>query len=324
MALSVNNLPVMALVDTGSVVTLIDSDTFDNLQTGVIPQIGPDTPNICDLNGHPVNIRGICDVNIQTNIVVSCVVVPKLGHQMILGSDALQQGNAIIDYTLNMIDWHGELFQLEKCADSATVATVSTGNNALNTLLAQYEDISQKAYRLPLTKKQEVERQLHDMLEQCIIKESSSSWSSPITLVPKRNGEQRFCVDYRKLNAVTHKDAYPLPNIQDIFDNLDGAKVFTTLDLKSGYWQIPIAAPDQPKSAFITHMGLFEFQRMPFGLCNAPGIFQRTMNKVLHGLVGKRCLVYLDDGGGGQGVTSAWSPLGNFLEGQAHPNPSSN
>ena len=101
-------------------------------------------------------------------------------------------------------------------------------------------------------------------------------------------------MDYRKYNAVTHKDAYPLPNIQDIFDNLHGAKVFTTLDLKSGYWQIPIATPDQPKSAFITHMGLFEFQRMPFGLCNAPGIFQRTMNKVLHGLVGKRCLVYLD------------------------------
>ena len=304
MTLSVNNFPVMALVDTGSVVNLIDSDTFDNLQTGVIPQIGPDTPNICDLNGHPVNIRGICDIFIQTNIVESCVVVPKLGHQMILGSDALQQGNAIIDYTLNMIDWHGELFQLEKCTDSATVATVSTGNNALNTLLAQYEDIfdvpghklqeckvvkctiptgnhppiRQKAYRLPLTKKQEVERQLHDMLEQGIIKESSSSWSSPITLVPKRNGEQRFCVDYRKLNAVTHKDAYPLPNIQDIFDNLHGAKVFTTLDLKSGYCQIPIAAPDQPKSAFITHMGLFEFQRMPFGLCNAPGIFQHSMN----------------------------------------------
>ena len=196
------------------------------------------------------------------------------------------------------------MFQLEKCTDSATVATVSTGNNALNTLLAQYEDIfdvpghklqeckvvkctiptgnhppiRQKAYRLPLTKKQEVERQLHDMLEQGIIKESSSSWSSPITLVPKRNGEQRFCVDYRKLNAVTHKDAYPLPNIQDIFDNLHGAKVFTTLDLKSGYCQIPIAAPDQPKSAFITHMGLFEFQRMPFGLCNAPGIFQHSMN----------------------------------------------
>ena len=91
------------------------------------------------------------------------------------------------------------------------------------------------------------------------------------------------------------------------------------------YNYLYIAAPDQPKSAFITHMGLFEFQRMPFGLCNAPGIFQRTMNKVLHGLVGKRCLVYLDDGGGGgKGVTSAWSPLGNFLEGQAHPNPSSN
>ena len=100
MTLSVNNLPVMALVDNVSVATLIDSDTFDNLQTGVIPQIGPDTPNICDLNGHPVNIRGICDVNIQTNIVVTCVVVPKLGHQMILSLDALQQGNAIIDYTL--------------------------------------------------------------------------------------------------------------------------------------------------------------------------------------------------------------------------------
>ena len=93
----------------------------------------------------------------------------------------------------------------------------------------------------------------------------------------------RFCVDYRKLNAVTKKDKYPLPLINEIIDHLDGAKWFTSIDLASGYWQVELEEKDKEKSAFITKYGLYEYNIMPFGLCNAPATFQRLMNTVLDG-----------------------------------------
>ena len=157
------------------------------------------------------------------------------------------------------------------------------------------EPIRQRAYRLPFSKREVVDTEIEKMLTQGIIQHSTSPWASPITLVPKKDGTTRFCVDYRKLNSKTIKDAHPLPNIQDIFDQLGGATIFSTLDLKSGYWQMPMSADAQQKSAFVTHSGLYEFRRMPFGLANAPAQFQRAMNKVLGGYIGKFCLVYLDD-----------------------------
>ena len=117
----------------------------------------------------------------------------------------------------------------------------------------------------------------------------------PVTLVPKKDGSTRFCIDFRKVNAICGKDSYPLPNIQEIFDQLGGAKIFSTLDLISGYWQIPVAEEDIPKTAFICHTGLYEFTKMPFGLTSSGSIFQRTMNKVLAGLIGKCVYVYIDD-----------------------------
>ena len=107
------------------------------------------------------------------------------------------------------------------------------------------------------------------MLDEGIIRPSTSPWASPIHLVPKKCGDLRFCVDYRKLNSVTIKDSYLLPLIQDIFDQLEGASVFSTLDLKRGYWQINVKESDIPKTAFVCHKGLYEFVRMSFGLCNA-------------------------------------------------------
>ena len=105
----------------------------------------------------------------------------------------------------------------------------------------------------------------------------------------------RFCVDYRKLNDVTVKNRYPLPFIQDVFDQLGGAKVFTTLDLRSGYHQVPLTEHAIPKTAFVCHRGQFEYTRVPFGLSNAPSHFQAMMNQVLAKHIGKRVMVFLDD-----------------------------
>ena len=111
----------------------------------------------------------------------------------------------------------------------------------------------------------------------------------------KNDGGSRFCVDYRRLNLATVKDAYPLPRIDDTLDMLAGKRWFSTLDLASGYWQVSLSPDTRCKTAFATHSGLFQFRVMPFGLCNAPATFERLMDRVLQGLRWSRCLVYLDD-----------------------------
>ena len=134
------------------------------------------------------------------------------------------------------------------------------------------------------------------MLKQGIIRPSTSPWASPVVLVKKRDGSTRFCVDYRKLNDLTLKDAYPLPRPDDLIDSLADAKWFSTMDLSSGYWQVEMEPESRAKTAFATSRnGIFEFNVMPFGLANAPSTFERLMDSVLKNLAWEECLVYLDD-----------------------------
>ena len=159
--------------------------------------------------------------------------------------------------------------------------------------------IKQPARRMPYAARQEVARHIQKMQEANIIQPSSSPWSSPIVLVKKKDGTLRFCVDYRRLNSVTKADTFPLPRMDDISDQLRNCKFFSTLDLKSGYWQIRVHPNSQEKTAFVTHQGLYEFSVMPFGLMNAPAVFQRLMQQVVMGLNPEAgpdyVAVYLDD-----------------------------
>ena len=149
--------------------------------------------------------------------------------------------------------------------------------------------------RVPQARREEMRRLLREMLESGVVEPSDGPWSFPVVLAQKKDGSLRFCVDYRRVNAITRKDAYPLPRVDDTLDTLGGSKYFTTLDLASGYWQVEVAADDRPNTAFTTPEGLYQFKIMPFGLCNAPATFQRLMDRVLSGLKWSSCLVYFDD-----------------------------
>ena len=159
--------------------------------------------------------------------------------------------------------------------------------------------IKQAAHIVPYAARQEIAAQLSKMQDGGVIQPSKSSWASPVVLVRKRDGSLRFCVDYRALNSVTKPDVFPLPRIDDLLDKLGKAKYFTTLDLKSGYWQIKMDSSSQEKTAFATHRRLYEFRVMPFGVKNAPAVFQRLMQNVLSNLnvdTDKEFVdVYLDD-----------------------------
>lgn len=160
--------------------------------------------------------------------------------------------------------------------------------------------INIKSYRPPECHRIEIKNQIQDMLNKKIIEPSDSPYNAPIWVVPKKldaSGKQkwRVVVDFRKLNETTEQDAYPLPNQDDILAHLGDAKFFSALDLSSGFHQIPMSIDSKKYTAFSTTDGHYHFNRMPFGLKNAPATFQRMMDTALRGLIGKNCFVYLDD-----------------------------
>ncbi len=149
--------------------------------------------------------------------------------------------------------------------------------------------------RMAFEKQHSADEQIQQNLNVGLASPSNSCWSSPIVMVQKKDQTYRLCVDYRTLNERTIKDAYPLPRIQDTLDTLSTAKWCSTLDLASGYWQVELTPQARQAAAFCSRKGLFAWNVMPFGLCNAPATFQRLMDRVLAGMQWEICLVYLDD-----------------------------
>jgi hypothetical protein len=155
--------------------------------------------------------------------------------------------------------------------------------------------ISKRPYRMPPAKLAELKKQLQELLDKGFIRPSTSPWECPTLFVKKKDESLRLCIDYRPLNAVTIKNKYPLPRIDVLFDQLVGAKLFSKIDLRSGYHQIKIRASDIPKTTFSTRYGLYEFLVMSFGLTNAPAYFMYLMNSIFMPELDKFVVVFIDD-----------------------------
>ena len=187
-----------------------------------------------------------------------------------------------------LLSEHSDVFEL----DSSELGHLDLVKHVIHT--DDSAPIKQRPYRTPVIQREKIAQLIQQMQKQGIVKPSCSPWASSVVIVPKKDGSKCFCVDYRHLNRVTRKDVYPLPHIDDVLDTLAKAKYFSTLDLSARYWQVELDLESQPKTAFMTHCGLFEFTRLPFGLCNAPAMFQKLiiiMQVVLSGLEWDCCFV---------------------------------
>ena len=163
----------------------------------------------------------------------------------------------------------------------------------------QLEKDAIPAYQQPYRagpKQRELEKaEIDKMLSLDVIEPANSEWAAPIVFAPKKCGALRFCIDYRRLNAVTLRDSYPIPRMDECIDSLGQANIFSSLDCNSGYWQIAMSEEDKKKTAFTSHFGIFQFLRMPFGLKNAPMTFQRAIDIILAPFKWQSVMVYLDD-----------------------------
>ncbi|KAG0458620.1 hypothetical protein HPP92_021748 [Vanilla planifolia] len=157
------------------------------------------------------------------------------------------------------------------------------------------EPVSKAPYRMAPAELQEVKVQIHELLDKGFIRPSVSPWGAPLLFVKKKDGSLRMCIDYRELNKITIKNRYPLPRIDDLFDQLQGAAVFSKIDLRSGYHQLKIKKDDISKTAFRTRYGHYEFLVLPFGLANAPAAFMDLMNRVFKEYLDQFVVVFIDD-----------------------------
>jgi len=289
-----NEKSVDAVVDSGAPVSVISADLVRG------QNFHPTTHAIRAVNGNPLQVAGSTQVQFwirDTKYVHECVVSPSMHNKFLLGADFLKDHGFVADFGKGILsNVHGSVSLGDRVCHAVSVAAGDQTRRVEHhiTLEENARPVFCRPFRTPVHLQEIVKEQLLDMIKSGVVVPSQSSWSAPVVLVKKKNGKYRFCVDFRRLNALTKVDKYPIPLVDDLLDALSGQTVFSTLDLKNGFWQVPMAAEDREKTAFsVQGMGHFQFVVMPFGLCNAPSTFQRLMHTVLSDVPG--CLVYQDD-----------------------------
>jgi predicted aspartyl protease len=304
---------VLALVDTGSTCSSTTQTLAEELALTKVPT---NHSTIAYGNG-TTQVAAEMAVADFTTEGRTCqgqlILVSKQNEEIILGMDWLAENKILVDTMNGRLIWPNIQNEATQLTDVPLPQVVSQLCLEFPNMFHQNGDpvgsfkidyvhridtgeaspIVTRDYRRSPKETKALHEEVDDMMSKGVIRKSKSPWCSPVVLVTKPDGSIRFCVDYRKLNAVTIKDKYPLPRIDDLLDRLQGGEVFSTLDLKAGYWQIPLVESDKAKTAFSANGELFEFEVMPFGLTNAPASFQRCMSMAI-GQVGF-ALIYLDD-----------------------------
>lgn len=312
----------LGLLDSGASRTILGAAGWKSL--GSLCELVP-TASYCTVaNGQTCQVIGSVLLPLRLRgrtVLIDVLIVPSLPHQLILGIDFWIRMGIIPDLyagewsfgsddknsrdaEIATIQSRGNLtFEQERSLhalidDTFTKMSDKLGCTTLVELVIKTDSspIKQRYYPLSRVLQNEVNAELDKMIADGIVEPSESPWASPIVMIKKKSGGWRFCVDFRALNRVTVADSYPLPWVSNTLDKLRDARYLSTLDIKSAYWQIPIADESKPLTAFtVPSRGLFQFKRMPFGLTNAPAVWQRLIDRVIGVEFDNYVFVYLDD-----------------------------
>jgi hypothetical protein len=316
----------ITLLDSGSTHNFIDVDMVRRADVPIRPSGGL---SVAVANGDRIASPGKAiaqSVHIGGEAFnIDLYALPLGDYDMVLGVQWLRMlGPILWDFARHTLAFsrHGKHVvwrSVDATPGPATTALQDSNGDLLDVLLEEFTSVFQepqglpprrrlshrirlkpgtsavaaRSYRYTHLQKDKLEHQCDEMLRTGIIRQSTPTFSSPALLIRKSDGLWRFCMDYRALNAATIKDKFPIPVVQELLDELRGAKFFTKLDLRSGYHQVLMHPDDVHMTTFLTHQGLFEFLVMPFGLTNAPATFQALMNDVLHPFLCRFVLVFL-------------------------------
>ena len=326
---SVNGQPVKVLFDSGTSHTFISKEGVCRL--GLKVENMPSPYNIHSPGGQLITNQIVRRVPLRLQggiFITHPIVLPTQKVDLILGMNWLEEQGVLLDTLSHSVhinsSIHGPITLHLEGHESLTPNVNHTEGKSLADIpvVCEYPDvfpddlpgippdrnveftielqpetapISKRPYRMPPNELAELKKQLQELLDKGYIRPSTSPWGCPALFVKKKDQSLRLCVDYRLLNAVTIKNKYPLPRIDILFDQLFGAKVFSKIDLHSGYHQIKIRVEDIPKTAFSTRYGLYEYLVMSFGLTNAPAHFMYLMNSVFMPELDKFVVVFIDD-----------------------------